>query len=453
MKIIIAGDGKVGSLLTQQLSGEGHDLTLIDKNPDALETTMELFDVMSVVGNCASMEVLRNAGVMSAELLIAATGEDELNLLTCLTAHGMNPGLHTIARIRTPDYYESTYSMRKLFALSLTVNPDRQTAREIERYLRYPGFLRREKFANGLVEIVEIKVDPDSVLANQPLHMMSSLVHCQVLVCAVLRDGQPVTPGGDFVMRGGDLLFVTASASNLTKLLRNIGVDVPRIRDVVIAGGGRVCFYLTQMLVKEGIHVKIIEKDVERCEYLAENLPEATVVEGDISKKTVLERENVADADALVSMTSLDELNVLTSLYASNVKIPQVITKLGRADNPELLDQLPIGSIVSPKVLCCNAITRYVRAMKNQVGAAVTVHTIADGHAEAIEFIVEPGTKHIGEPLKALRLRKNVLIASITRGRNIIIPNGDSVFAQGDRIVVVTSGDTVIQQINDLFVG
>ena len=451
MKIIIAGDGKVGALLTGQLSGEGHDLTLIDRNPDALEASIERYDVMAVVGNCASMEILRNAGVENADLLIAATGEDELNLLTCMTAHGLNPDLHTIARIRTPDYYESTVAMRDLFALSLTVNPDRQMAREILRVLHYPGCLKREKFANGLVEIVEIKVEPGSVLDNRPLHMLNSLVHCQALVCAVLRDGRSVTPGGDFVMRGGDLLFVTASAGNLATLLKNIGMEVPRIRNVVIAGGGRAGFYLTQVLVREGMHVKIIEKDLRRCEYLVENLPEVMVIHGDISKRAVLDRESVGGADAVISMTNLDEVNVLLSLYASQAKVPQVITKLGRGDNLELLEQLSIGSLVSPKDLCCDTITRYVRAMDNQVGAAVTMHTIADGQAEAIEFIVEPGTKHIGEPLKTLQLKKNVLIASITRGRDIIIPNGDSSFETGDSIVVVTSEGTVIQQINDIF--
>ena len=239
MKIIIAGDGKVGSMLTRQFSGEGHDLTLIDNNPEALESTIERYDVMSVEGNCASMEVLRNAGVEKADLLITATGKDELNLLCCMTAHGMNPNLHTIARIRTPDYAESTYSMRKTFALSLTVNPDRQTAREIDRLLRYPGFLKREKFANGLVEIVEIKVDATSPLKDQPLNQLSSITNCQILVCAALREGKSVTPDGNFVIREGDRLFVTASAKNLTILLRNIGYVTQKVRNVMIVGGWR----------------------------------------------------------------------------------------------------------------------------------------------------------------------------------------------------------------------
>ena len=452
MKIIIAGDGKVGSMLTRQFSGEGHDLTLIDNNPGALESTIERYDVMSVEGNCASMEVLRNAGVEKADLLITATGKDELNLLCCMTAHGMNPNLHTIARIRTPDYAESTYSMRKTFALSLTVNPDRQTAREIDRLLRYPGFLKREKFANGLVEIVEIKVDATSPLKDQPLNQLSSITNCQILVCAALREGKSVTPDGNFVIREGDRLFVTASAKNLTILLRNIGYVTQKVRNVMIVGGGSSSYYLADLLLKEGVGVKIVEKEMSRCEHLAEMLPGAVVVQGDASLQAVLEREKIRLMDAVISMTGLDELNVITSIYANHAKVPHVITKLGRAENLEILAQLPVGSIVSPKELCTNTIATYVRAMGNQIGAAVTVHSIAGGQAVAIEFIVDANTKNTGRPLKEIRLKKNILVASITHGRNIIFPNGESVFRQGDRIIIVSNGDAAIHHLNDIFV-
>ena len=451
MRIIIAGDGKVGKLLTRHLSGEGHDLTLIDNNPAALETSVEKYDVMSVTGNCASMEVLREAGVEKADLLITATGADELNLLCCLTAHGMNPELHTIARIRTPDYNESINSMRKMFALSLVVNPERQAAQEINRLLRYPGFLKREKFANGLVEIVELRIDSDSILVNQPLNQLTQITYVQVLVCAVVREGKMMVPTGEFVLREGDHIYVTGSVKNLTQLLSNIGIAAPKIRDVVIGGGGRSCFYLTQVLLKEGINVKIIEKDRAQCELLADVLPEATIIEGDVSKRGCLEREKIAEADAVVAMTGMDELNVILAMYANSVKVPQVITKLGRGENIDILNNLPVGSIVSPKDLCCDTITRYVRAMGKQFGAAVTVHSIAEGQAEAIEFVVDSNTKHIGEPLKDLTLRKNLLVASITRGRNIEIPNGNSVMKPGDRVVIVTDSDTVINDLNDIF--
>ena len=451
MNIIIAGDGKVGQMLTRELSGEGHDLTLIDNNPNALESTIEKYDVMSVTGNCASMEVLRSAGVEEADLLITATGVDELNLLCCQTAHGMNPKLHTIARIRTPEYMETVLTLRKAFGMSLVVNPERQAAREILRMIRYPAFLNRETFANGLVEIVELQIDPGSVLADKQLSQLPGIVRTQVLVCAVVREGRTAAPDGDFVLKAGDRIYVTAPGRNLQLMMKNIGVKVPRIRNVIIAGGGRSTYYLAKGLAEDGIKVKILERNRARCEHLAEIIPEATIVQADVGIRADLEREGIADADAVVTMTGIDELNVILSLYCSNIGVPKVITKLGRAENPELLDQLSIGSTVSPKELCTNTITRYVRAMENSVDAAVTVHSIADAQAEAIEFIVDEETKHTGVPLKDIRLKKNVLLASIARNKTIIFPKGDTTFHLGDHVVLVSSGDMVIQRLNDIF--
>lgn len=453
MKIIIAGDGKVGSMLTKQLSAEGHDLTLIDSNPNALEPTIEHYDVMSIEGNCASMEVLRNAGVEDADLLITATGQDEVNLLCCLTAHGMNPKLHTIARIRKPEYTETLYALRKQFALSLVVNPERQTAQEINRLLRFPGFLEREQFVNGMVEIVTLRVKEDSPICNKPLSQMNSILKCQVLVCCVVRDGKSITPAGDYVLRKDDYIYVTASAANLAQLIRSLHIPTPRVRNVTICGGGRICSYLTELLLREKINVKIIERDRARCEELADEHPEAHVVWGDVSHSDVMERENAFDCDALITMTGIDEMDILLSVYATKREVPMVITKLGRADNLSFVSQLPIGAIVSPKELCCNTITRYVRAMANgmNVSSAVTIHSIAGGQAEAIEFVVDSRTRHIGEPLKNINLKQNVLVASISRGRTIVIPNGNSRYQFGDRLVVVTASDKTLQQLNDIF--
>ncbi len=451
MKIIIAGVGKLGSLLTKQLSLEGNDLTIIDLDPEALEQTIEHCDAMSLEGNCASMEVLRNAGIEDADLLITATGEDEINLLCCMTAHSMNASLHTIARIRKPEYVESTYAMRKQLAMSLMVNPEFQTAREIDRLLRYPGFLKRDKFANGRVELVELRIEENNPICNRPLNQLSDIVHTQVLVCTVVRDGKAITPTGDYILRAGDRIYVTASSQNLSILLKSLNITSKKIKNVIIAGGGKVAYYLTQILLSEGISVKIIERDLERCELLAEKLPKATIVCGDISTQDVMEREGIVSCDALIALTGLDELNVILGIYANHFNVPKVVTKMGRAANVNVLSQLPVGSIVCPKELSCNTITRYVRAMKNKSGAAVTVHSIADGQAEAIEFVVDKDTRHCGVPLKNINLKKNVLMASITRSREICFPNGESTFNIGDRIVVVTSGEMFLQTLNDIF--
>lgn len=451
MNIIIAGDGKVGSTLARQLSAEKHDVTLIDSNQQVLNSSVDRLDVIAVHGNCASMAVLLQAGIRDADLLIAVTNADEVNLLCCTTAHGINPGLHTIARIRNPEYTDQIYQMRDVFALSMAINPEKQAAIEIERLLKYPGFLRRDTFAKGRVEIVELRIDAASKLCNIPLAEMSNIVKSRVLVCAVLRNGTAVTPGGNFVLREGDRIFVTAPTENLTILLKNLGIITRKARRVILCGGGRVSYYLAALLQKDNISVQLIESDYPRCVELASLLPDTCVVHGDAAVQDVLEDEGLSTCDALVALTGLDELNIIISLYGTSRNIPQVITKLGHAENRNILDSLNLGSIVCPKELCCSTIVRYVRAMQNQTGAAVSVHTIADGQAEAVEFLVDETTRHCGVALKDLKLKPNVLIASITHGAQTEVPSGNSVFHAGDSLVVVTSGQGVLQQLNDIF--
>ena len=451
MNIIIAGDGKVGSLLTRQLSSEGHDVTVIDCDAKVLESSVEHYDVISVHGNCASMAVLQQAGVKDTDLLIAATSEDEVNLLCCTTAHALNPKLHTIARIRNPEYTEQIYRMRDVFGLSMVINPENQAAAEIDRLLKYPGFLRRDTFAKGRTEIVELRVDSGSKLRNVKLMDLRSIVKCQVLVCAVLRDGSAVAPKGDFVLREGDRIFVTALSQNLTTLLKNLGILTRRVRNVTLCGGGRISYYLTTRLKKSGISCQIIDSDYARCQELCELLPDTDIIHGDISEQDLLESEGLAQTDALVTLTGLDELNMIVSLYAASRGVPQVITKLGHTGNRSVIDSLSLGSVVCPRELVCNNIVRYVRAMENQTGAAISVHTIADGQAEAMEFLVDEHTRNCGRPLKEIKLKANVLLVSISHGAATEIPNGDSSFQQGDTVVVVTNGREAIRQLNDIF--
>lgn len=451
MKIIIAGDGKVGALLTRHLSAEGYDLTVIDRNQKLLNATVDKHDVMAVHGNCASMPVLLQAGVKEADLLIAATSTDEVNLLCCLTAQGINPNLHTIGRIRNQDYTDQIYSMRDFYGLSLAVNPEKQAAIETERLLKYPGFLKRDTFAKGRVEIVELRIDTNSKLCDQSLSSMHQIIKCQVLVCAVLREGKAIMPDGNFILRDRDHIFVTASTRNLTVLLKNLGIITRKVRRVVLCGGGRVSAHLAKLLTKSGIYVKIIEMNHDRCLELASLVPDAEIIHGDASHHILLEDEGVENFDALVSLTNFDELNMIISLYGKEMGIPKTITKLSREENNSMVDTLSLGSIVCPKELCSNNIVRYIRAMENQTGAALAVHSIADGKAEAMEFTVEKTTKYVNTPLKNIKLRNNVLISCISHGAKVEIPNGDSTFHMGDSIVVVTNGGNTIYQINEIF--
>lgn len=451
MNIIIAGGGKVGQTLARQLSAEGHDLTLIDRDNQVLEKTVNNYDSMVVSGNCASKEVLLSAGVTDADLLIAVTALDEVNLLCCMTAHGLNPNIHTIARIRTPEYADQIKTMRDIFPLSMTVNPEKQAALEIERLLKFPGFLRRESFANNQTQIVELRIDSTSKLCNLPLSDLGTVVKCRVLICAVLRAGTAVAPTGNFVLKEGDRIFVTAPTANLAILLKSLGIVTKKVHNVLLCGGGRVSYYLASLLEDDKMTVRILERNYDRCTTLANQLPQATIIHGDCSSQATLDSQGLENMDSVVTLTGLDETNMVVSLYAGSRGVGQIITKLSRTENSKLADTMALGSTISPKELCCNSIVRYVRAMQNQTGAAISVHTIADGQAEAVEFLVDETTKNCGKPLKDIKLKPNVLIAGIIHGADSQIPGGNSSFLPGDTVIVVTSGRGILHGINDIF--
>lgn len=451
MKIIIAGYGKVGSALTRQLSAEGYDLTVIDYNKKTLESGVGLYDIMAVHGNCATMDVLKEAGVENSDLLIAATSEDEVNLLCCLTAHQLNKRIHTIARIRNPEYSKQIVMMRDSLGLSLLVNPERQAAQEIERLIKYPGFLKREKFVHGRVEIAELRVTDKSPLNGISLNHMSNITKSKSLVCTVLRSGEAIMPKGDFVLREGDRLFVTASTNELAILLKNLGIVTHRVKRAIICGGGRISVYLASMLEKGGVEAQIIERDAEKCLQLAEQLPNTSIVNDDASDLAFWEGERLSQDDAVVAITGLDELNMIISLYVKACGVGQIITKLSRTESSAILDNISFGSIICPKDLCSNTIVGYVRGMKNHSGSSIAVHRIAEGRAEAAEFHVDKDTMHCGIPLKKIKLKKNVLVACILHLSQVIIPDGDSTFNPGDTVIIVSDSERAITKLNDIF--
>ncbi len=452
MRVIVAGDGKVGLAIVRLLSQEGHDIVAIDTKTQVLQEQIQDLDVMTVVGNCATMDTLIEAGVEQTDVLIAATSADETNLLCCLTARKLNPSLHTIARVRNPDYTEQLYRMREDFGLSLIINPEKDAAKEIYRLLQLPGFLRRETFAKGRVEIVELKIEEDSVLCGiQLTRLHYALGGKKVLVCAIIRDGEAFIPTADTVIKAGDHVYVTAPVDILSHILKKLGVTQKRIKYAMLIGGGRVCYYLAKHLTEAGVHVKIIENDYDRCEHLAQIMPAASIVYADGSSQDVLESEGLSEIDALVTLTGLDEQNVIASMYAKIRNVPNVVTKVNHMDTNGMLEDLPIGGIVSPKELCSANVVQYVRAMDNQAGAAITLHKIANGRIEALEFVINDRSRCVGLPLKKIQLKSKILIACISHKGVNIVPDGNTTFEIGDTVVVITNRDTPILQFNDIF--
>ena len=451
MKIIIAGIGKVGDTLARQLTSQGNDVTLIDIKKTVLEERTERYDVIAVEGNCASSRTLLDAGIASANVLIAATGNDEINLLCCVTARALNPKVHTITRLRSNDYNDQVYNLRQVFDIPLVFNPEKQAAIEIERLIRYPGFLKRDTFIKGRVEIVELLIDEKSRLCHVALSDISKIVRSAVLICAVLRDGKAITPDGSFVIEAGDRIFVTASADNMSSMIRQLGLVNHKTKQVIIAGGGTLTQYLATLLLRRRIEVKIIEKDPDIARALSEKLPEAEIIVGDAGSPNILESEGISTCDALITLTGMDELNIIVSLYGSSAGVPQIITKLARMDDLDIVEGMALGTVISPKKLACKNVENYVKALGDQTGGALSLHLIAEGQAQAIEFVADKKTLHCKEPLKTVKTKKNVLIACITKHGEPTIPNGDSYFDEGDTLIVVTVGDADILQLNDIF--
>lgn len=439
MNIVIIGDGKVGSTLSSQLQKEGHDIVVIDNNQNALKNLINTQDVMCVEGNGALYAVQEEAGVAHADLVIACTSMDELNMLCCLLAKKAG-AKKTIARIRDPQYDRQLNEMKEDLGLSMGINPELAAATELSRMMLFPSAAKIELFAKGKVELVEFKLNAQSVLDGMSLSEMYKKYKAKVLVCAVQREDEIYIPDGDFRLRSGDRINLTASHENLEKFFKALGLLKNQSKTAMIVGGGRIAYYLTIALQKLGIKVKIIEKDYQRCMDLSELLPKAIVIHGDGTNQDLLKEEGLEHVDAFAALTGIDEENIIMAMFASNLKIPKVTAKINRGSYAGLADMLGLDSFVSPKDITANHIVSYVRAMQNSFGSnnIESLYLLMDNQVEASEFIVREEGPYTGVPLKALKLKKNILIASIVRRRIPIIPGGNDKIEVGDSVIVVS---------------
>lgn len=451
MRIVIVGDGKVGFALAEQLSEENHDIVVIDSNPKVLQEVLNSLDVMVVNGNGASLEVQREADVGASDLLIAATSSDEINLLCCILAKKLGCR-HTIARIRNKDYTQQLVFLRSELGLSLTINPELYAAREIFRIIQFPSFLKLDSFAKGRVELVEFALSPDSRFVGKRLDQLEDVLKVKILVCAVERNDKVTIPKGGFSFEVGDKVTVTAPRSELARLVARLNIAKQKIRNVLIVGGGRITVFLTEELLRSGVNVKIIEQNAERCDELAAKLDGAIIINGDGTRQELLLEEGIMEMDAVISLTSIDEENLIVSMFANHLGIPKTITKIDRSEYIHLFNDRGIGSIICPKQLTTHEIIRYVRAMENTKGGSVlTLHRIVDDKAEALEFIAATKTHYLNVPLSKLKLKDNILIACINRMGQVIIPKGSDFISEGDTVIVVTTVDRKINDLDDIF--
>lgn len=449
LRIIIVGCGKVGTTLIEQLAKEGHDITIIDKNPQAVQTMTDLYDIMGLVGNGASYSVQMEAGIEDTDLIIAVTDSDELNLLCCTVARRVGH-CSAIARVRTPDYSREVSYLREKLGLAMIINPELEAAKEVARILYLPTALEVNTFAHGQAELIKLIVPENNILDGIAISELSKTIPLNFLICAIERNGEVHIPSGNFVLLKGDLVSFVASRKDTREFLEKIGFKTNRVKNTMIIGGGKAAYYLAKQLINMGISVKIIEKDKERCEELSISLPKAIIINGDGTDEELLNEEGLQYTESFVPLTGIDEENILLTLHAKSISKAKVITKINRITFKDVISKLDLGSVVYPRYITSEAIIAYVRAKKNSMNSNIeTLYHMFDSRVEAIEFLVDKTSSITDIPIMDLSLKDNLLVSFINRNGSIIIPSGNDCIKTGDTVMIVTthSGFNDIQDI------
>lgn len=452
MNIIVVGCGKIGTAVVSALVNEGHDVTVVDENAAVINEITNVYDVMAVCGNGADCEPLEEARVEICDIFVAVTGSDEFNMLSCFIAKKMG-AKHTVARIRNPEYNDRSLSfMRQNLELSMSINPELLMAQELHNLLKIPSAFKVEYFSRRNLEMIEVRLKNGSSLVGKKISKIRDREKQHFLIGAVLRDGQLHIPDGNFELREGDTVSIVAPPHDMQKLLKSLDMIKKAVKDVMIIGGSKSAFYLAKILSSTGTNVKIIEKNRDTCLKLSESLPKTDIIHGDGSHHDVLMEEGLRNIDAFVALTGMDEENILTSLFAGEFNVPKVITKINSNELTKMAEKLGLDSVVSAKQITADIIVRYARAVENSMGSNIeTLYKFMDGKAEAIEFNVRKGSVIIGKPIKELSIKQGVLVAGIIRERKTaIIPTGDSVINEGDRVIVLASAAHRLGDLSDI---
>lgn len=439
MNIIIVGCGKIGAVLTEQLCIEGHNVSIIDKDREVVKAISNKCDVLGVVGNGAVSSTQIDAGIEKADLLIAMTGTDELNLLCCLIAKKLR-NCQTISRMQNPQYSKEIEIIKEELGLSMTINPEFVAAKEVAKLLRFPSAIKVETFAKGRVEILKYKIAEESKLHGLKLREISSRLDCNVLVCAVERGEEVIIPDGQFELQKDDVISIVATPHKANEFFKKIGITTGKVRSIMIVGGGGIAYYIVKQLQNMGISVTIIEKNEEQCKFLSDELPGATVIYGDGINQEILDEEGIADVDAFAALTNLDEVNILLTLFAKKLGHAKLITKVHKITYGDVIPEMNLDSVICPKNIVAENVIQYVRAMQNSIGSNVeTLYKIIENRAEALEFIVRGKSEVTDVSLEELKLKKGVIISCISRHNTIIIPKGKDTIQVGDSVIIVTT--------------
>lgn len=453
MYIVVIGLGKVGQLLTHYLSNEGHDVVVIDQNHKKVENTVNQYDVLGICGNGANYNILKEAGVEHADAVISVTTSDELNILSGLICKKLGTR-YTIARVRNPDYSLQKEFLKDDLGFSMIINPELETANEIRRMIMFASAMKIDTFAKGKVELIELRIVAGVRLNQLKLSELGLVTKSSVLICAVKRAEDIIIPNGDFVLKENDHIYVTGSHKDLSRFCFDVGFMEHKIKNVMIVGGSKIAFYLARQLAVQGIHTKIIERDHQRCVELSQSAPYSIIIEADGSDEDVLKEEGIHRSDAFICLTGLDEENIILGLMAKELNVSKSIAKVNRLTLNSVIDKMGIDNIVDPKSIIASQIIGYLRGKSNddEFSSVQTLYKIVNDQVEALEFIVTEKTKYLHQPLAQLHIKKDILIAGISRRDEMIVPKGQDTLEIGDRIIIVTN-HSFFRNLNDIFEG
>ncbi len=449
MNIVIIGAGKLGSLLTKNLSQEKHDVVVIDKNPLAVDELVNEYDVKGYYGNGANYDTQVEAGVSQADLVISVATLDEFNIFACMVARRLG-AKNTIARVRNPEYSKQISLMNQDLGVSMALNPELETANEISRMLRFPSALKVETFANGKVDLVEIKIDENSPLVGSSLMSIHNKTKISILVCAVKRGDEVIIPKGEFVIKPLDNIYVAAEPKEIIKFFKYLNIMKERSKRIMIVGASRIAYYLTKQLSDLGLYVKIVDSNANVCLEMSEKFPKLTIINGDATNQKMMQEEGINTMDALISLTGMDETNIIISSYAKTCNVDKIITKVNNSNYNLIIDQIGLSSVVSPKEISSNNIVRFVRGLESSQGSEfITLHRFVDNKVEALEFFIHTDTDYTNIPIKDLKFKDNILLACIIRDNKVIIPQGKDSINKYDDVIIFTT-NPFIKDVKDI---
>lgn len=448
MKIIVIGNGKIGQTIVKNVCKEGHDITIIDNDPDVVNQMIDSFDVMGIVGNGACLDIQKEANVKNADLVVAVTSSDEINLLSCFIAHKLGAS-DTIARVRDPQYIKQLQFMKDDLGLSMSINPEYESAKAISRILTFPGALNVETFAKGKMELVEVQIEQGSILDGAALFSLPNKLKTKVLVCAVERNEDVIIPVGNFTLQANDKIHVAASHQDLIKFFQKTN-KMEKLRNIMVIGAGKITYYFLQLVTKSKYNIKIIEKDQALCNTFSENFSNVDIIEGDGTNQTVLESEGIGGIDAFLALTGDDEKNIIVSMFADKREAKKIIAKVNNSTLNNMMDTIGMASVFSPKEIIADQVISYIRAKANKRGSNVTtLYKLVDQRVEALEFVVKKKGKYVNVPLKDLKLKPNIIIAGIIRGNEVIIPDGNTSIQLDDNVIVITT-DAFLEDLTEI---